>query len=88
MAKYYLEPDLKRLKTCIVDRDTKTIHVPRPTTFIELHRELQDLFDDYDWMVEIAPTMRVTDHHGELRPPWLMNNVEFVDGVLELWNDQ
>lgn len=84
MARYYKD-NYVRLNTCTIDEETKEIFVNKPTTFVAMHRELCDLFDDPDWMIYPAPTERITDDHGTSRPPWAFRNIELIDGTFELW---
>lgn len=86
MARYYKDHYV-RLETCVIDEETKEIFVTGPTTFVKMHRELQDLFDDPDWMIYPAPTSRVTDSYGESLPPWSFRNAEHVYGTFDLWDE-
>jgi hypothetical protein len=86
MARYYLD-NYHRFETCIIDRENKTIHIHKPTTFIALHRELADIFDGPDWIIDIAPTIRYNDQSGEVLPPWVVDNHRYVDGTLVRWNE-
>lgn len=84
MARYYKD-HFVRLETCVIDEETKEIFVTGPTTFVKMHRELQDLFDNIDWMIYTTPTIRYTDHHGASQPPWAFRNTEQINGTFELW---
>lgn len=84
MARYYKD-NYFRIETCVIDRENYTIHVPRPVSFIALHRELCDLFDDIEWIVDIAPTVRYDDQHGCSVSPWKFENIEMIRGTFERW---
>ena len=86
MAKYIglYEEKLTYLDTCIIDFDNHVIRVVHSTTFLALHRNLADTFDEPEWMFEIAPTLRFTDTHGELRVPWQIEGRHNIIGTLDV----
>ena len=86
MARYYKD-HYTRLETCVIDEEKKEIYVSAPTTFIKLHRELQDLFDDCDWMIHPSPTARITDERGETLPPWKFHNTNVIYGTIHRWDE-
>ena len=87
MAMYHgmYEEGLRHLDTCTVDIIHKEIRVTKPVTFLQLHRDLQDAFDDYDLITETTPTSRFTDTIEEKLPPWTFIDINKVKGTLKDW---
>ena len=87
--KYYDENSAV-LESCIVDRTNHTIRIHKKTSAIRIHRDLADLFDDPEWIVEISPTTRMHDQLIYLNdylwpeePRWkLVGEENIIDGKI------
>lgn len=74
MTKYVTDPTL-HFDTFSLRRDSHEIHINKVPA-IKVHRELQELFDDPDWIFESSPSTRYTDELILILYPWAVVNPE------------